>query len=625
MANPFDTKTGSLVAADFPYYRLPRERWELMLTRVRQMGVNTLVVAMPWGFHEPSRGRIDVNGRSSARRDVAALLALCRHLDLACILNPGPYHPDVLADGLPLWLTAAETALPAAAEGWIKTLTENLAAYQWPEGPVFALQVKSEPAAAPAAPAGKELTEVNWRIWLRKRYEGIEALNAAYGAAYRTVNEVKFPEAWARGETPVDQDAREFLATVRHERQQSYVHMLAEAGWQVPIAVAEGEILPPFRSCSLAGPEAPACLAGHLAGEARIFLHLQQPFQVEPDAVELGAGPAWAIGAPIRPDGSARYSFWAIRQLLWPHTLAAGQAANSAGNELLHVTFEGGGLVTAGSSTGLKLSTAGSAKPVVYRLGLNGELAEETQLKTGRGKISGLYQAEDITGQTDLLLYLDNPAAPLTGLPRAYLGYLLTAQAETLERCAALAAALGQNLAHSEESSPAASPARPARTSYTLEEARRGLSEAEAALRKAAAAIGGLEEGFMTILSKGSPAAAQAAGAAVAIQPELFEKTARDFLDEIGTTNAGLVPALRAAAEKLRQALAAPDGLTTAGYRQSYTIAVRAAHEARQALLPLVARLRQQIAAQTLPLVLWRVHGEVEEIAESLRWGVLRG
>jgi hypothetical protein len=151
------------------------------------------------------------------------------------------------------------------------------------------------------------------------------------------------------------------------------------------------------------------------------------------------------------------------------------------------------------------------------------------------------------------------------------------------------------------------------------------LSEAETALRKAMASIGGLEEGFATILDQSSsPAIPQPATAPAAIRPDIFEGSAREVLVEAGAACAGIVPSLKAAATALQQTLDSPGGFTIEQYRQSYTTAVAAARTAREPLLKIITRLRLEIASERLPLLVWRVHDQVQEIAESLRWGVGR-
>jgi hypothetical protein len=620
MPTYFEAASVPVLAADFPYFRLPREKWELMLARLQQMGVNALTLTLPWGFHEPEPGTVDLTGAANSRRDVAGLVLLCTSLKFVCILKPGPYaSAGVLGQGLPVWLLRQsddlETALPEAAARWFKALSRVLTGQQWPHGPIIALHIESEPGETSPPPLSLQLTEVKWPIWLRKHYEGIEALNAAYGTAYRTVNEVKFPENWATAGTPQAQDARTFLESVRQDTRTGYHQLLLDQGWQAPI-YSTGEAGPPLQNYNLTNPADLAALSRpQKTVSAASWLNLQQPIQVDPDAADVGRGPVWAAGAPIRTDGSVRPSFWQVRQRLWLQLLPDVQWVD----QTLRVALKNGDIVTRSGDTSLKLELSPSAR-VVYRLRFSGELVAEAALKASRGKLSGSYQAEDAADQTDLVLILKDATAPLSDFLLTYLSHLLAAQAQTLRRAAALAVSLAESLTPDEANAPAAGPARPPKTSHILEESRRGLQEADAALRKALASISTLEGGFATILGKET---SQPVTAPAVINPAVFEGQAREILAELGAACAKIGPALQAAADEVQRTVAAPDGFTATQYQHSYAAAV-AARAAREPLLEMIALLRLEIAAERLPLVAWRVHHQVQELAESLRWGVLR-
>ena len=259
----FETASLPLFAADFDYFRIPREKWELMVTRLKQMGSNALYLTIPWGFHELDQGSVDLNGVTNPRRDLKGLLTLGATLDLPCLLNVGPYsNRGVLNDGLPLWLSPGgddfETSLAQGVEGWYKAVSKAVADQQWPGGPVIALVINSEPPPKQASGLSKQLTEVKWRIWLRKRYEGIDALNAAYGTEHRTINDVKIPQDWAQADTPLARDVNEFLAKVQSDTETHYTQTLVDAGWLAPVYPSAKELhpeLPALQSHSLNEPD----------------------------------------------------------------------------------------------------------------------------------------------------------------------------------------------------------------------------------------------------------------------------------------------------------------------------------------------------------------------------------
>lgn len=626
MPNYFETAKLPLFAADFDYFRLPSAQWELMLTRLKQLGFNLVTISIPWGFHEFNQGTIDLKGVTNSRRNLLGAIQLCQALNFDCLLSPGPYHSgEVLGDGLPLWLPTGldsfETALAAATESWFKALSKHLTDFQWPDGPVMALQVNSEPPLEPRISLSSQLTEVKWRIWLRKRYQHIDALNAAYGSAYQTVNDINFPLTWNAAGVPLEKDAAEFLEKVRRDRQHHHAQILIDAGWEAPIYPTAGDLQPDLPALHSRPLVIAAVAELRSLKPGNQIVNFPGPIQVDPEPVELGPGPSWADQAPIRADGSVRRSFWQVRQFLWSVALPKTRISDTT----LQATFDEAAIITAGSDTVLKLNLPTGEKPAVYRLRLNGELLAADSLKVSRGKLSGPYQIEDEHDQTDLILLLANPNRALRDFPSTYLVNLLAAQSQALIRSAALAARLGQLLTLPQGISADATPKPPAHTLNTLEEARRGLREADVALRKAMTSIGGLENGLAAILDKERAAALpQPATASLTITPDLFEGPAKDILVEIGARCLDIVTSLNGAAAGLQQLLESTEKLTVKQYQRSYAEAVATAQTVRQPLLKIIARLRLELGRRELPPVLWPVHDQVQELAETIRWGVCR-
>jgi hypothetical protein len=629
MRNFFESNATPLFAADFDYFRIPRARWELMLTRLKQMGANAVMLTVPWGFHEFKQGTVDLNGATLSRRNVVGLLKLCARFELYCILNLGPYAPDrgVLGDGLPAWLLDGEPLddrLPAAVPGWFKALSKTLAGYQWPNGPVIALQVRGEPDDDQPPVLDPKLTDVKWPIWLRKHYAGIEDLNLTYGTNYHTVSDVEFPATWAKGATPLEKDARIFLEQMQGDAVSSgYPQQLHNAGWQIPVYASTAETsldVPPIRAVDLSALAVTAIDWGKKRSKKQAVNNLQRPIRIDRDPADVAQGPVWADMAPIRADGSVRIKFGQLRQTLWertvPKAVVEGVVIYAAGKDDL--------LVTSWGNTPLKIETAMDAGVTAYRLYLNGLLEADDSLKVARGKLSGLYQAENDVTQTDLVFLLNHSATPLKGFLLAYLRDLLRAQVEVLQLCAERTERLSQMLTPSgEPESEIAPPQKPGVTSPTLQEARRGLREADAALRKAVSSIGGLEGGFDIMLDKEHEVELQPATAPVNISPEAFEGRARDILVDAGAVCAKMAPQLNAAAKSV-QSVVDSTGLTVAQYQDGYALAVDTTQLVRAALLKIIAQLRFEIASERLPLVVWRIHDQILMITESLRWGVLR-
>ncbi len=614
MQTYFSTTESPFFTADFHYFRLAREKWEMILTRFIQLGLNTITITVPWGFHEISKGHVDFTGATNTRRDLVGFIELCAALDFYCILKPGPYSPDnnILVDGLPVWLSPESSDFDEAVESWYQAIGKALTPYQWPHGPIIALYLDDQPVPDETPTYSEEITEVRWPIWLRKRYRGMDTLNEMYGTDYRSVNDVPFSPT--SGDSPLEKDTAAFLAEMLGDEASNQDNPLVEAGWQIPVYETENIDLPAMQNHSALLSE------DYFTWELNdAILNLQHLIQVDPDPTDIGTGPVWANGAPIRSDGSVRHRFWEIRQFLW-----AQQNSNiQLDSHTLHRSFVDGGMVTAKQNTALKIPLEKGSKPGLYSLALSGEVLPASTLKAARARLSGPYAQEFGDTQTDLILYLNDPTTLLVDFPLTYLSSLLKAKAQTLAHCAQLVQALAESL-HPDQTQPESDP-QPAKkpTSYTIAEARRGLSEADRVLRKAMSSIGGLEAGFETMLGKSSRYEPEPVTPSLALSPEIFEGTARDIVLKVGKVCRAMAPKLAETSQTLQNTVQPEVGFTIKQYQHSYAQALGAAEDIRLDLLTIIAELRLEITTEQLPLVMWRIHNQVQDIAESLRWGVL--
>ncbi len=92
-------------SAAFFYFRIPRDLWESLLDRYRELGINTLDIYIPWNWHEPSEGEFDFDGHSNPRRDLRGLLHLIAERGFRLIARPGPQILNEWRNGgYPDWL-----------------------------------------------------------------------------------------------------------------------------------------------------------------------------------------------------------------------------------------------------------------------------------------------------------------------------------------------------------------------------------------------------------------------------------------------------------------------------------------------------------------------------------------
>jgi hypothetical protein len=101
-------------AAEFSYYRIPRDLWSRSLDLYRELGINTIDLRIPWNWHEPREGEFDFTGQTNPRRDLRGLLEMISRKGFRLIARPGPTIGDEWKNGgYPDWLLGrAEYQMP---------------------------------------------------------------------------------------------------------------------------------------------------------------------------------------------------------------------------------------------------------------------------------------------------------------------------------------------------------------------------------------------------------------------------------------------------------------------------------------------------------------------------------
>src|SRR5262249_44466847 len=77
------------------YFAAPRDDWELLLLRARQLGADTIASRVPWAWHAPAPDVLDFDGATDKRRDLVGFVRLCSRLGLRVLLDPGPIHGNL--------------------------------------------------------------------------------------------------------------------------------------------------------------------------------------------------------------------------------------------------------------------------------------------------------------------------------------------------------------------------------------------------------------------------------------------------------------------------------------------------------------------------------------------------
>jgi hypothetical protein len=607
---------GELRPLELHYFRIARERWELMLARVRQLGANTIRSVVPWSWHEPRDSAFDLTGLTHPARDVAGFLETCAALGFRVILRPGPYvGAGLLGGGVPGWLLREHPEMcalgpdsrprldPASGslfpspeqpaylkylERWYRELSGALATRQWPEGPVVALRVDR------LAPNGWDynphVVKVQWPVWLRQQYAGIDALNAAWGTDYPSFNDAAFPSQPPSSESSPAEDLRvadatRFVAYAASHASETYVRMLRDMGWGLPIASDAGE-LP---------------LSPEYAGDRA--LGLAHAVQVDPEPPQIGANVRWAMDAPLRADGYPQRQFWAVKATL-------------LGMEEGVKPIEGGTLVTGAESRRVRLPRP-AGDYGLYRLLLDGRLLD-VPTRTRGSTLYLDYPAADESGETDMCFLLEDRSAALTGYLREYLASLLMGKAQSLRRAGSMCQALAE--AFSGTAPPAGNETWP--SIEDLQAAERGLAEARRAARRAAASLSRLERLASEVRGE-MPASAP-------LLPISSDFTPQELGRLIRVRNAGAqaAPALAESARSIttlcQQGESGGEGLTIPAYRAAFEQVQVTAREAEAMLGGALASLRADLAAGALSPAAWPLQGWLTRILQGLNAGLLR-
>lgn len=219
--------------AEIHYFRMPVATWQDSLIKAKEGGMNTISSYMPWYWHEPEEGNIDLTGKTCPERNLKLFLDICAELELKMIARPGPFiNSELRFGGFPEWLFRdyPETmsrkidgkiipGRPCPAEGepvyrklvknWYEQIVPMIAKYDAANGgPIIMFQPDNELSAAWSYGFGNSLYDPKiiahfWPVWLQQKYKSIDRLNECYVETYKQFIDVDVPR-----ELPVTQTAK---------------------------------------------------------------------------------------------------------------------------------------------------------------------------------------------------------------------------------------------------------------------------------------------------------------------------------------------------------------------------------------------------------------------------------
>jgi hypothetical protein len=273
-----DEFTKPLLSVELQYYRVPKANWELMLTRMAQYHANTISSYVCWSWHEYEEGKFDFNGTTIPERDLVGFIKLVEKHKMKLVLKPGPFiDAELNAGGVPAWMwehypeTRAitrkgkvflhgDSRMPRLSylhpkylervAVYYQAFADAVAEYQYPNGPIIAVQVDNETPGDGMLESSWYLnwnfkadynpyyTQILWPSWLEKKYGGIAKLNEAYGTSYGSFSEVAMPVKWTEPKNSrqfqVYLDLDEFGEFQAVEGLRRFTEMLRRSGIKVP-------------------------------------------------------------------------------------------------------------------------------------------------------------------------------------------------------------------------------------------------------------------------------------------------------------------------------------------------------------------------------------------------------
>ncbi|KAJ7627198.1 glycoside hydrolase family 35 protein [Roridomyces roridus] len=151
-----DGKRVMVFSGEFHPFRLPApELWYDVLQKFKAAGFNALSAYWHWGLSAPNPNEV----RFTEHNDLAKFLQVAKDVGILVIVRPGPYvNAETAAGGIPGWATnipgLARTNVSTYREAWfpyVSAFAKAAAPFQYPDGPLIAVQSENEYSTSAAA------------------------------------------------------------------------------------------------------------------------------------------------------------------------------------------------------------------------------------------------------------------------------------------------------------------------------------------------------------------------------------------------------------------------------------------------------------------------------------------
>lgn len=93
-----------LFGGELHYFRVPASEWKGRIQQIKAAGGNMVSTYVPWKFHEPVEGEIDLSGKTRPEKDLKKFFEIIQEENMYCLVRPGPYVMAEIDDhGVPSW------------------------------------------------------------------------------------------------------------------------------------------------------------------------------------------------------------------------------------------------------------------------------------------------------------------------------------------------------------------------------------------------------------------------------------------------------------------------------------------------------------------------------------------
>lgn len=223
-----DGTTYPLYSGSAHYWRLDREKWPMLLDRVKEMGFGFVCTYIPWSVHEIGRGSFDF-GEIDPQKNVGEFIDLCAERGLCVLVRPGPHiNSELTYFGFPERIFSMGSLLAKTGDGatafmpapprffpipsyasndfyeevglFFDALCPILVDRQYPNGPIVGVQADNEmsfffrtsPFDLDYSDSSLEL----YRKYLSGKYKEIEEINNLYGKNYKDFDDIRPPRSF---------------------------------------------------------------------------------------------------------------------------------------------------------------------------------------------------------------------------------------------------------------------------------------------------------------------------------------------------------------------------------------------------------------------------------------------